>query len=151
MEQHEQAPARIPAGPSMTSAQNTASPGDLQQRAESHEGAAGGVADHYDSEADQPSARVIRAHLDRPRVSRGPLHALAKLLGIHLKGDVITNEISTAKYTLLTFLPVNLFEQFTRVANLYFLLTAILQLIPGKRGHHQAAAPAPHGGGSKGL
>lgn len=50
---------------------------------------------------------------------------------MQLRGDVATNEVSTAKYTLLTFLPVNLFEQFLRVANLYFLLMAILQLIPG--------------------
>lgn len=45
-----------------------------------------------------------------------------------MQGAVATNEISTAKYTLLTFLPVNLFEQFMRVANLYFLLCAILQV-----------------------
>ena len=33
-----------------------------------------------------------------------------------------TNSISTAKYDVITFLPVSLFEQFRRVANLYFLL-----------------------------
>lgn len=41
------------------------------------------------------------------------------------------NLIHTTKYTLLTFLPKNLFEQFCRAANLYFLLIAILQSIPG--------------------
>ncbi len=56
---------------------------------------------------------------------------LAGILGVQLQGRVATNQISTSKYTLLTFLPVNLFEQFMRVANLYFLLCAILQLIPG--------------------
>jgi phospholipid-transporting ATPase len=41
------------------------------------------------------------------------------------------NEIRTTKYTLLTFLPKNLFEQFSRAANLYFLFIAVLQFIPG--------------------
>eukprot|EP01134_Creolimax_fragrantissima_P001479 CFRG1479T1 len=40
------------------------------------------------------------------------------------------NYVSTAKYTAWTFIPVNLFEQFQRVANVYFLLLIILQLIP---------------------
>jgi hypothetical protein len=79
----------------------------------------------------EPPARIIKPHISRPPVSRGVLHYLAKALGVHLQGDVATNEISTAKYTVLTFLPVNLFEQFMRAANLYFLLCAILQLIPG--------------------
>lgn len=78
----------------------------------------------------EPPARLIKPHVSRPPVSRGCLHHAAKALGIHLQGDVATNEISTAKYTILTFLPVNLFEQFMRAANLYFLLCAILQLIP---------------------
>ena len=72
----------------------------------------------------------LRAHLSRPKVSEECFIA-----GRHLwraaAGRVATNQISTSKYTLLTFLPVNLFEQFMRVANLYFLLCAILQLIPG--------------------
>ncbi|KNC78142.1 hypothetical protein SARC_09412, partial [Sphaeroforma arctica JP610] len=41
------------------------------------------------------------------------------------------NYVSTAKYTLFTFLPVNLFEQFQRLANAYFLFLLVLQMIPG--------------------
>uniref|UniRef100_A0A3B4D376 Phospholipid-transporting ATPase n=1 Tax=Pygocentrus nattereri TaxID=42514 RepID=A0A3B4D376_PYGNA len=36
----------------------------------------------------------------------------------------------TSKYNIITFLPVNLFEQFQEVANTYFLFLLILQLIP---------------------
>ncbi|KJE89012.1 ATPase [Capsaspora owczarzaki ATCC 30864] len=42
----------------------------------------------------------------------------------------VGNHIVTSKYTILTFIPVNLFEQFRRVANAYFLFLLILQLIP---------------------
>ena len=38
------------------------------------------------------------------------------------------NHIKTSKYTLLTFLPLNLFEQFQRLANFYFLCLLILQV-----------------------
>ena len=48
------------------------------------------------------------------------------------KGEPITryvrNKVRTSKYTLITFLPKNLFEQFRRVANIYFLALVILQL-----------------------
>ncbi|XP_068933668.1 phospholipid-transporting ATPase IK [Petaurus breviceps papuanus] len=40
------------------------------------------------------------------------------------------NAIKTAKYNLLTFLPLNLYEQFHRTANLYFLFVILLQTIP---------------------
>lgn len=40
------------------------------------------------------------------------------------------NYVRTTKYTLATFIPRSLFEQFRRVANLYFLLCAILSFTP---------------------
>lgn len=39
------------------------------------------------------------------------------------------NYIKTSKYSLLTFLPLNLFEQFQRLANFYFLCLMVLQMI----------------------
>ncbi|KAL6972697.1 putative phospholipid-transporting ATPase 7 [Sarracenia purpurea var. burkii] len=41
-----------------------------------------------------------------------------------------SNYISTTKYNIITFIPKALFEQFRRVANVYFLLAAILSLTP---------------------
>ncbi|KAK7069607.1 Phospholipid-transporting ATPase ID, partial [Halocaridina rubra] len=40
------------------------------------------------------------------------------------------NYIKTSKYTFLNFVPYNLFEQFQRLANFYFLCLLVLQLIP---------------------
>ncbi|KAJ8442147.1 hypothetical protein Cgig2_015488 [Carnegiea gigantea] len=40
------------------------------------------------------------------------------------------NYVRTTKYTLASFMPKSLFEQFRRVANLYFLLSALLSLTP---------------------
>ncbi|ORX44091.1 phospholipid-translocating P-type ATPase [Hesseltinella vesiculosa] len=40
------------------------------------------------------------------------------------------NRVRTAKYTTLSFIPKNLFEQFRNVANLYFLFLVVLQCIP---------------------
>ncbi|XP_066112923.1 phospholipid-transporting ATPase FetA-like [Saccopteryx bilineata] len=40
------------------------------------------------------------------------------------------NAIKTSKYSIFNFLPLNLFEQFQRLANAYFLILLILQLIP---------------------
>ena len=40
------------------------------------------------------------------------------------------NSVTTSRYTLLNFLPLFLFEQFSRFANMYFLIICILQTIP---------------------
>lgn len=44
----------------------------------------------------------------------------------HPNGRRVGNKIRTTKYTLLSFLPKNLLEQFHRVANLYFIFIVVL-------------------------
>eukprot|EP00300_Choanocystis_sp_HF-7_P009665 c16560_g1_i2.p1 GENE.c16560_g1_i2~~c16560_g1_i2.p1 ORF type:complete len:1234 (+),score=220.28 c16560_g1_i2:146-3847(+) len=41
------------------------------------------------------------------------------------------NATSTTKYTLINFVPKQLFEQFRRLANVYFLLIICIQFVPG--------------------
>ncbi|CAG8701608.1 18624_t:CDS:2, partial [Gigaspora rosea] len=42
----------------------------------------------------------------------------------------VTNKITTSKYSIFSFVPKNLYEQFHRVANFFFLLLVILQWFP---------------------
>ncbi|KXN91396.1 Putative phospholipid-transporting ATPase C24B11.12c [Leucoagaricus sp. SymC.cos] len=42
----------------------------------------------------------------------------------------ISNQVITSKYTIITFVPRNLLEQFRRIANIFFLAVAILQFFP---------------------
>ncbi|KRW99867.1 P-type ATPase, cytoplasmic domain N [Pseudocohnilembus persalinus] len=44
--------------------------------------------------------------------------------------DLCDNKIQTNKYTFVNFFPKNLYEQFSKKANFYFLLIGILQCIP---------------------
>ena len=41
----------------------------------------------------------------------------------------ITNRISTSKYSILSFFPKFLFEQFRKYSNIFFLCIALLQVI----------------------
>ena len=43
----------------------------------------------------------------------------------------INNTITSSRYTLYSFLPRQLFAQFSKLANFYFLCVSILQMIPG--------------------
>ncbi|KAE9369759.1 phospholipid-translocating P-type ATPase [Stipitochalara longipes BDJ] len=43
----------------------------------------------------------------------------------------INNTIRSSRYTIWTFFPLQLWFQFTKIANFYFLIMGILQLIPG--------------------
>jgi phospholipid-transporting ATPase len=42
----------------------------------------------------------------------------------------VNNAISTSKYSVITFLPRNLFEQFHRIAYVYFLILGALNFVP---------------------
>lgn len=48
----------------------------------------------------------------------------------HPNGKRANNRVRTTKYTLLSFLPRNLLEQFHRVANLYFIFIVLLNWFP---------------------
>ena len=61
-------------------------------------------------------------------------------LSIPIGGDVNNkrlykskpNMIKSTKYTLITFLPQNLLEQFRRIANFYFLVMTTITIVIGK-------------------
>lgn len=44
--------------------------------------------------------------------------------------DGSSNTVRTSKYTLLTFLPLNLWEQFHNPSNVYFIILIIMQCVP---------------------
>ncbi|XP_053599643.1 phospholipid-transporting ATPase VD [Plodia interpunctella] len=48
----------------------------------------------------------------------------------HPNGQRCDNKIRTTKYTFLSFLPKNLFEQFHRIANVYFIFIVLLNWVP---------------------
>ncbi|XP_041443971.1 phospholipid-transporting ATPase VB isoform X2 [Xenopus laevis] len=54
-----------------------------------------------------------------------------------------TNKIKTTKYTVLTFIPKNLFEQFHRFANVYFVAIAALNFVPVVNAFQPAIAIIP--------
>ncbi|XP_011798261.1 PREDICTED: probable phospholipid-transporting ATPase VA, partial [Colobus angolensis palliatus] len=53
------------------------------------------------------------------------------------------NRLKTTKYTLLSFLPKNLFEQFHRPANVYFVFIALLNFVPAVNAFQPGLALAP--------
>ncbi|VDO69515.1 unnamed protein product [Schistosoma mattheei] len=60
---------------------------------------------------------------------------------IHYKSAL--NYIKTTKYTLLTFIPYNLWEQLHRFANIYFIFILILNFIPEIDAFAKEIAPIP--------
>uniref|UniRef100_A0A3Q3AVL2 Phospholipid-transporting ATPase n=1 Tax=Kryptolebias marmoratus TaxID=37003 RepID=A0A3Q3AVL2_KRYMA len=82
-----------------------------------------------------PDKNYVDAHSSPQRVGgkrrtvlarHGPYQQEHEAVSKKYKG----NAIRTTKYSLLTFIPMNLFQQFHRVANLYFLFLALLNWVP---------------------
>lgn len=73
-----------------------------------------------------------------------PKHAQTKelLRDPHSKHNR-NNAIKTTKYSIWSFIPKNLFEQFHRFANIYFLVIVILNLIPEINAFGKYIAMAP--------
>ncbi|XP_038651908.1 probable phospholipid-transporting ATPase VB isoform X1 [Scyliorhinus canicula] len=60
-----------------------------------------------------------------------------------LMKDYMSNKIRTTKYTLINFLPKNIFEQFYRFANIYFLFLALLNWFPSIGVFHKEITMLP--------
>lgn len=58
-------------------------------------------------------------------------HRKKALIDERTRRPFVSNFIKSSKYTLWNFLPRQLFAQFSKLANLYFLTISILQMIPG--------------------
>jgi phospholipid-translocating ATPase len=95
----------------------------------------------FDRYLTQPLAKLSPANLLSRR--RAPAPARSIYINDPLPGDFFdnkghllktrrydSNQNVTSKYTILTFLPRNLLEQFRRIANIFFLAIAILQFFP---------------------
>ena len=48
-----------------------------------------------------------------------------------IQADRPSNVIKSTRYTLLSFVPLVLYEQFSRALHAYFLVLAFVQLVPG--------------------
>ncbi|XP_036988622.2 phospholipid-transporting ATPase VA isoform X2 [Artibeus jamaicensis] len=82
--------------------------------------------------------RTVRSNLLRPPGAEDPAAGAAK--GARHLAD---NRLKTTKYTLLSFLPKNLFEQFHRLANVYFVFIALLNFVPAVNAFQPGLALAP--------
>ncbi|XP_014263682.1 phospholipid-transporting ATPase VD [Maylandia zebra] len=82
-----------------------------------------------------PNSSLLDTHSPRGRVC-GKQRTVFPRNGRHqqdyerVSRNYKSNAISTTKYTFLTFIPMNLFEQFHRAANLYFLFLTLLNWVP---------------------
>ncbi|XP_076640988.1 phospholipid-transporting ATPase VD isoform X2 [Halictus rubicundus] len=61
----------------------------------------------------------------------------------HPNGKRVNNRVRTTKYTMLSFLPRNLLEQFHRVANLYFIFIVLLNWVPAINAFGKEVAMIP--------
>ena len=66
-----------------------------------------------------------------------------RIPGVTRRASPHSNVVHTTKYTILTFIPKNLWEQFHRWANIFFVFIVILNFIPAVQAIAVAVAPIP--------
>lgn len=91
---------------------------------------------------------ILRGNKSGPRMRTVvPNHAVPPEIGPkdknHPNREYRSNRIKTTKYTILTFLPKNLFEQFHRFANLYFIFVVGLNWVPQVQAFGKEIAMVP--------
>ncbi|XP_510255.4 phospholipid-transporting ATPase VA isoform X1 [Pan troglodytes] len=90
--------------------------------------------------------RTVRSNLLPPPGAEDPAAGAAKGERRRRRGcaqHLADNRLKTTKYTLLSFLPKNLFEQFHRPANVYFVFIALLNFVPAVNAFQPGLALAP--------
>ena len=78
-----------------------------------------------------------------PEVFRQPVTVDLLLHHLNAPRGYPNNVITTSKYTVFSFIPRNLFEQFRRLSNFFFLIVMCLSLIPGASPIDPISAVAP--------
>ncbi|XP_076870818.1 phospholipid-transporting ATPase VA [Brachyhypopomus gauderio] len=94
-----------------------------------------------------PTAKKHKKRKSKKETKTRIVHA--NIVYDHAKGGdnpnrhYANNKIKTTKYTLLSFIPKNLFEQFHRFANVYFVFIALLNFVPVVNAFQPELALAP--------
>ena len=88
-------------------------------------------------ESDKLNKRKRNSNLYSDSIYQNEINEQEQLINFYIndnksnkKYKISDNKISTTKYNYLTFLPKGLLLQFTRLPNIFFLFTAIIQSIP---------------------
>jgi hypothetical protein len=116
--------------PQLTGAALGSSSEVLSPRAGPHRYAAvAGASAVEEQEAFSPvRERMASGNKIAPMVDTRQSHCNEPDKNAAVAGGTVSNMVVTAKYTTASFLPKNLFEQFSRLANVYFLLISCLQI-----------------------
>ena len=64
------------------------------------------------------------------RLPEQPWYKRIRIPGVFNRTPPHSNAVHTTKYTVITFIPKNLWEQFHRFANIFFLFIALLNFVP---------------------
>ncbi|QPG74872.1 hypothetical protein FOA43_002208 [Brettanomyces nanus] len=74
------------------------------------------------------SVSMDPASTDFPTITNR--HGRILLIDDRVNVPYVSNTITSSKYTIFSFLPRQIFAQFSKIANCYFMIVAIMQLVP---------------------